>query len=311
MKSRITLSACAAVITAVASLSSASAGALEATSTLSQSSIVINAVLYDPSGDNAGNQKVELANLGAQAEEIGGWWFCYRFSYASLPANVTLEPGAFLVVHVGASGTNTPTDIFLPTASTMNAASSDLGLYLDGDFGNPSSMVDFVQWGGGGIGREGVAEDAEIWTAGDFVPLVAEGHSIEYDGVGDSSGDWADQPEPTLGEPNGNVTGVSNEQKERAFPRSFALMPNYPNPFNPSTTIRYRLPNAAEMRLTVHNVLGQEVAVLAEGRQVVGEHEVTWNASGIASGVYFVRLVVKSGSLTERLVETKKLVLLR
>jgi hypothetical protein len=64
----------------------------------------------------------------------------------------------------------------------------------------------------------------------------------------------------------------------------------YPNPFNPSTTIAYSLPAVERVSLKVFNLLGQEVAALASGEQGGGAHQVVWNASQMASGIYLVRL---------------------
>ncbi|MDX1547729.1 MAG: multicopper oxidase domain-containing protein [Rhodothermales bacterium] len=71
-----------------------------------------------------------------------------------------------------------------------------------------------------------------------------------------------------------------------------ALSHSYPNPFNPSTTIRYTVPEAAFVSLAVYNLLGQEVARLAGREHTAGVHEVRWDASSHASGVYFYRLQV-------------------
>ena len=68
------------------------------------------------------------------------------------------------------------------------------------------------------------------------------------------------------------------------------LAQNYPNPFNPSTTIEYVMPKSGFARLTVQNVLGQEVASLLNGFQGAGRHSVRFVADGLPSGVYFYRL---------------------
>ena len=65
---------------------------------------------------------------------------------------------------------------------------------------------------------------------------------------------------------------------------------NYPNPFNPATTIEYDLPNEAFISLGVYDIKGKLVTQLAEGRQTAGRHTVDWNASTFASGLYFCRL---------------------
>ena len=170
-----------------------------------QANPVLNEVLYDPVGANAGNQLIEIKNIGDATADIGGWWFCNRLSYTQLPTGVTIPPGGIIVFHVGSSGTNTSTDIFLSGMSSLNASASDVSFYFNSTFTSSSSIRDFVQWGSGGNGRESVAVGAGIWTAGDFITDVTEGHSIEYDGDGNSSSDWVDQPVPTIGQEN---TGV-------------------------------------------------------------------------------------------------------
>ena len=71
---------------------------------------------------------------------------------------------------------------------------------------------------------------------------------------------------------------------------AFALAGNHPNPFNPITTIRYALPHAAEVELTVYNVAGQPVQTLVAEQQSAGWYAVEWDASGWAAGLYFYRL---------------------
>ena len=92
-----------------------------------------------------------------------------------------------------------------------------------------------------------------------------------------------------------------------ALPQGFALGPNYPNPFNPSTMIPYQLPTATHVRLDVFNVLGQHVATLVDAERPAGFHTAQWdatNAAGqaMAAGVYFYRLTVGGGQQTQRMV---------
>ncbi len=89
------------------------------------------------------------------------------------------------------------------------------------------------------------------------------------------------------------------------IPYEFALMQNYPNPFNPTTTLRFDIPYASLTFLTVHDLLGCEVATLVHQDMKAGFHTVAFDASFLSSGVYFYRLTSGSYSLT------KKMVLLR
>ena len=89
------------------------------------------------------------------------------------------------------------------------------------------------------------------------------------------------------------------------LPGRFALHQNSPNPFNPTTVICFSLPFSEHTTLRVYDVLGREVATLVNGQMHAGEHDATWDARNIGSGLYFYRL--EAGMFTE----TKKMVLLR
>lgn len=87
----------------------------------------------------------------------------------------------------------------------------------------------------------------------------------------------------------------------REIPAQYVLEQNYPNPFNPSTMIRYGLPDRSQVRLAVFNTLGQQVALLQNGEQEAGYHEVMFDASGLSSGVYFYRLTAGDFLQTSKL----------
>jgi hypothetical protein len=121
----------------------------------------------------------------------------------------------------------------------------------------------------------------------------------------------------------GTATAVGESQVK---PTSFALEQNYPNPFNPETAIRYDLPGAAKVRLSVYNPLGQEVATLVNEQEPAGSYQVRFNASTMPSGMYFYRLEAValspgipagsgrtggSGGAGESFVQTRRLVILK
>jgi hypothetical protein len=102
-----------------------------------------------------------------------------------------------------------------------------------------------------------------------------------------------------------NNTPVSVAADRRVeFPQRFALKQNYPNPFNPSTTIKFELLKASQVSLAVYDILGREVSVLMNERRDAGVHEVKFDGSNLAGGVYFYRL--SAGTY----VQTRKLILL-
>ncbi|MBI4535455.1 MAG: T9SS type A sorting domain-containing protein [Ignavibacteriae bacterium] len=88
-------------------------------------------------------------------------------------------------------------------------------------------------------------------------------------------------------------------------PHQLQLSPNYPNPFNPETTIEFDVPTTSDVTLRVYNVLGEVVATIAKQRFQPGGYKLTWNASGLPSGVYFYRL--EAGGFSQ----TMKALLLR
>jgi hypothetical protein len=104
------------------------------------------------------------------------------------------------------------------------------------------------------------------------------------------------------------ATPVENEVNN--IPTKYSLEQNYPNPFNPSTVIKYSIPTDVrgemqEVRLTVYDILGNEVATLVNENQKAGNYQVTFNAKNLSSGIYFYRL--QSGNF----VESKKMMLIK
>ncbi len=98
------------------------------------------------------------------------------------------------------------------------------------------------------------------------------------------------------------VTGIRNTETIRP---SVYLFRNYPNPFNPSTTIRFVLPLRMSVELTIYNLQGQRISRLVTGIVEAGEHAAHWDASGVAGGTYFARLSAAGFSKTLKIVLIK------
>ncbi len=88
-------------------------------------------------------------------------------------------------------------------------------------------------------------------------------------------------------------------------PEAYKLSQNYPNPFNPTTTIGFLLPTSGQVKLTVYDLVGRQIAALVNGKLTAGRHEVVWDARDFPSGPYFYRLK------TIQFAETKRMMLLR
>jgi hypothetical protein len=99
------------------------------------------------------------------------------------------------------------------------------------------------------------------------------------------------------------ATGIGQDAAE--MPAIFGLEQNFPNPFNPGTTIQFSLPETAQVTLKIFNAAGKEVAQLVSQKMNAGTYKAEWDASGFVSGIYYCRIV------TDRFSETKKMLLLK
>ncbi|MBU0519163.1 T9SS type A sorting domain-containing protein [bacterium] len=132
-------------------------------------------------------------------------------------------------------------------------------------------------------------EDSFAWskdgaTSGEFVPFV---------------------PQAFYPNPFDRITTGGEGELTQALPEEYSLGQNYPNPFNPSTTINFSLPEAQHVKLTVFNVNGQVVASLVDGMRDAAQYEVTWDASDVASGLYFYQLEAGDFSSVKKMVLVK------
>ncbi len=98
------------------------------------------------------------------------------------------------------------------------------------------------------------------------------------------------------------TTGIATNHD---LPEHFALEQNYPNPFNPTTVIRGEWTGKSDVRLVVYDILGRPVATLTNGRYPAGQYSFTFNAAGLASGVYFYRLTAGKFTATKSMVVVK------
>ncbi|MEK9136061.1 MAG: T9SS type A sorting domain-containing protein, partial [Bacteroidota bacterium] len=96
-----------------------------------------------------------------------------------------------------------------------------------------------------------------------------------------------------------------NSEVNEPTPQGFMLLQNYPNPFNPKTIIEFRTGSREVVRLVIYDLLGREVETLVNEVRAPGMHEAQWDASGVASGVYFYRLYAGG------VVQTRRMILMR
>lgn len=99
-----------------------------------------------------------------------------------------------------------------------------------------------------------------------------------------------------------STTAISTDlETSDELAKDFLLHSNYPNPFNPSTTIAFDLPKQAKVTLVIYDLLGNEVETLVDKELSSGKYRATWEASGLTSGTYFYRIDAGDWSATERM----------
>lgn len=121
---------------------------------------------------------------------------------------------------------------------------------------------------------------------------LAEGSYVWRVRAENPAGGWTAWSEPW----SFTAAAVVATERGDELPTSVVLASNYPNPFNPTTTLRYGLPGAGNARIEVFDLLGRRVAVLLDRTMPAGWHRLEWNATNLSSGTYFVRLTVSGNS---------------
>ena len=99
--------------------------------------------------------------------------------------------------------------------------------------------------------------------------------------------------------------GFNSTEPNDYIPTNYMLKPAYPNPFNPTTTISYDIPQESHVILTVYDLMGRELETLVNAVQPIGNHQITWNASNYSSGVYLVQLISEEYRSVQKLMLIK------
>jgi xylan 1,4-beta-xylosidase len=153
------------------------------------------------------------------------------------------------------------------------------------------------------IGNTGDWENFEVFTSS--IDSVSGRHDVYLKFIG--GGGILFRLESLKFLIEGDSLSSIKELPSSQIPNNYVLEQNYPNPFSLSTTIRFGIPNNSFVSLKVYNILGQEVAVLAEKEYSAGVHSVTFDASHLASGMYFYKIKAKDTDVKV----TKKMILIR
>jgi len=206
-----------------------------------------------------------IHNYGSSAINVSGYFICHLFSYQQL-STLTTDSGNLML---GAGN-----DLMI-SGFTLNSTASDLGLYINNsNFANANTMIDFLQWGSSGNGRESVAVSKGIWSTGDFI---------------NTSG-------PYFYNGNGTQTGVSfwsnstlNVEDITFTNQTFV----YPNPVKSILNIKNNA-NQKVINAKLFDILGKQVSL----RNTNTLTNSTINLSNLSSGIYYLRLASDKGAIS-------------
>ena len=271
---------------------------------------------FDPAFDLSRNNKIDFDDFFVFADNFGR---SVEVSGKAVPALAGLNPEASLFLEAAAElprvGEEMVVDVGLADFAELKA----YGFTVNYD----ADRLEFVKvLGGAGILGETELAQPHIVAQGDgAISLAAYGQIVDK---GELDLSLVFRPtmeiedsriyfsEGQLRDGNYGVNQVARlgEVQIQTRPEVFALADNYPNPFNPETTIKYALPEAVDVRLDIYNMLGQMVRTMVADNQSPGRYVVRWDATdesgnALSTGIYFYRL--RAGDF----LETKKMLLLK
>ena len=208
---------------------------------------------------------VTLKNFGSSNAPISGYWFCNRPAYGAvneMTSVTSLNPGE---------------EVNIASSINFAVADGEFGLYSTNSFGSSSAMIDYMQWGNAGHGRESVAVAAGLWAAGTFVSVAPP---YEYNGDGTQNGvaNWS-----TLGiDDFGDIS-------------YFKI---YPNPTN--SILNIEIQNViSNGRLEIYDMLGKQIFNQTITNNNLSQIDVTsWN-----SGLYLIKISSENSLETKRFIK--------
>lgn len=240
--------------------------------------IVINEINYNSSDIFNPEDWVELYNPSSKSIDLSAWVFKDSDSSHSfiIPDNIFLEPDSYIVLCVDSI-------LFKSKFPNVNNFIGNLNFGLSGGgelirlYNNFGTIIDSL-----------IYDDASPWPTecdGNGPTLELKNHTrnnSHYSSWGASSG---------YGTPGGvNSVFTSISEKSNIQPSNFRLHQNYPNPFNPSTNITFEIPTRNHVMISVYNLLGERVAILANGVYSAGSFTVEFDGASLSSGLYLIRM---------------------
>lgn len=262
--------------------------------------VVINEINYNSANDFDSEDWVELYNNTNGTIDLSGWVFMDENRAPSYAINqgTVLLPNSYLVLCL---------DLTL-FQSRYPAVPNILGNLNSGLGGGGESL--FLYDNSGKLVDSLTYDDHTPW------PTEADGNgsSLELDNPSHDNSlgiNWrASVGHGTPGAINSTYvvgTGYTN----KPVPTEFLLQQNYPNPFNPYTNIKFEIPEQSSVKLIIYNVLGKEIAEIADGEFSAGTYSFKWDAGSFSSGIYFLQMDAQSKTVNKKYNSVIKLILVK
>jgi hypothetical protein len=254
----------------------------------------ITEIHYNPPGDGISDGRefefIELKNVGTSPLPLAGSRFVNGIDYR-FADDATVPAGGFMIL-----------------ASNSGMFQKRYGFGPSGEYDGQ------LENGGERLTLVDVSGDTLVSVRyNDKAPWPEEADSAGYSLVVQNTNGQGEPDSPDYwrashllnGSPGSDDQSSGIEEGGVGIPESITLEQNYPNPFNPRTEIRFSVPRSSVVRLSIYDILGREVARLAEGHFQAGVYWVTWNASSFPAGIYVSRLEAGGIRISKKLILVK------
>ncbi len=242
------------------------------------------------------SQPQDAASLSYAWDTASSEWLLREYLAGGVPRDVQFDSSYTLQCYVFGDGSNTQFRFAVDdNVPSIGANNHEVSAWIDIDWVGWR----LVEWDMGDPGSYGTWLGDGAATGS----LRFDSYQLAYlpDASAESGQIWFD--ELRLVKKSSAPLAIGSETA--GIPEQFQLYQNFPNPFNPRTTIAYDLPSAGEVQLVIYDMLGREVQTLVKGKKAAGHYEVEFDAQHLPSGIYIYRLAFNKQSLAKRLLLVK------
>ncbi|MBI5059696.1 T9SS type A sorting domain-containing protein [candidate division KSB1 bacterium] len=234
-----------------------------------------------------------ITNMGVisyQAASDGGEWFVDESGNWCLQAYVdtSSQSPPFPVIRLSQD------TLFFGDVDTTGTTNSQVELWIHNDGGQDALNITQMQLTPASIRSAYTIAPATVTVAAqdsELVTLTFNPSAVRaYNGLLAITNNSNNDPDLTILVRGNGIAGTAADDQAGTLPAAYSLEQNYPNPFNPATEIRFELPAASYVKLSVYNLVGQEVRTLVSGNLTAGAHAVTFDAATLPSGLYYYRM---------------------